>query len=274
MAVLWADVDTLNPIGDVYIITYGGGEGGNTFLKFDISSIPSNAQIDSVILECYVWQRDAGWDTDVNYWNVNSQTWKEDDSARAIWAIPTSDSTHQASGFGVGIGWARSVDLTNIFNRDYQVSHTFCSIKMKDPDDPTSVPMPGSMPNDSDDTLMVGNFGERIYFYPHEHGSDIPRLIVYYTPPKIEHKLSNKIDICRVAPNPFNLRTTFYVADDPDGISLTIYDHRGRLVRTLSSRSKKVTWDGCDDHRKPLPAGVYFYILEDNEAKGKVCLIR
>lgn len=276
VVVIWADVDTINPIGDVYIITAGGGAGANVFLKFDISSISPGVNIDSVFLECFIWEIvPPNWNGNVNFWNVNSQIWTESDSAKKIWQIPTSDSTFQNSGFGINIGWSRSVDLKNIFNRDYQVSNTFCSIKMKDPEDPTFVVPWDAMPYDSDDTLDIGwqGYGE-IYFYPHEHGSDIPRLIVYYTPSGIENVLENKIDICRVVPNPFKLKTTFYAPNDPNGISLSIYDHQGRLVRTFKSRSGMIVWDGCDNHQKQLPSGIYSYVLEDNKTKGKVCLIR
>ncbi|HEC78615.1 MAG TPA: T9SS type A sorting domain-containing protein [candidate division WOR-3 bacterium] len=224
VVMLQADVDTLNPVEDVYVVSYGGGEGGNPFLKFDISSIPSNAQIDSVILECYVWQVGYLWDADVIYWNVNSQTWTENDSAHIIWQIPTSDSTHQASGFGVDLGWARSVDLTDIFNRDYEVSHTFCTIKMKDPDDMTSVVPWGFMPHDSNDSLYVGLWDEWVFFYPHEHGSQIPRLIVYYAPIGIEEEITTPLQ-------DWNSATVIYGSLQlPEGKKCKVYDISGRAI--------------------------------------------
>lgn len=70
----------VNPCEDIYIVTtYGDAEGYNTFLKFDISSIPTGKTIDSVFLEVYVWFYSICWRQYVNFWNVNNQTWTESD---------------------------------------------------------------------------------------------------------------------------------------------------------------------------------------------------
>ena len=171
----------LHPCEDVYINTFGGGVGCNPFLKFDIASLPTGATIDSVFLEVYVWRVDPPWNGNVDFWNVNNQTWTESTPAESLWReFPTSDSLSQSDGFGMAVGWARSIDIKPIFIRDYNVMHVYCSIKMKDPDDITLW-----APNlrDSDDTLRLGNDGGGswyIYFYPHERGGDfMPKLIVY-----------------------------------------------------------------------------------------------
>jgi hypothetical protein len=181
---------TLRPSQDVHIWTFGGGQGGNAFLRFNISPVPGGAAIDSVILELWVWSIAANWDRDVKFWNVNSQTWAEADSARVIWAIPTSDTILQASGFAAATGWARSVNLAPIFLRDYNLSRTFMSLKLKDPDDRTTTLPPGSLPVNAAETLAVGNqaFTQQIYTSPRECADTThrPRLTVFYSVSGVE----------------------------------------------------------------------------------------
>ena len=73
-------------------------------------------------------------------------------------------------------------------------------------------------------------------------------------------------------PNPFNPETwiPYRLAEDAF-VALTIYDLRGRVVRTLNvghriasayeSRSKAIYWDGRNDVGEQVVSGVYFYIL-------------
>lgn len=262
-----ADEMILFPCEDVYVVTFGGGEGCNSFIRFDISPLPPDNAVDSVFLDVFVWAVLPQWDGDVDFWNVNSQTWTEGDSARLIWNIPTSDQVSQASGFGQVVGWARSADITSIFLRDYSVTNTYCSVKLKDPDDPTWVIPPGSMPNNSVDTLATGNrvFGQHIYFYPREQvGGPVPQLTVYFSPPGVspqvpeedrEHSL-----LLEAYPSPFNRTITipYFVpaghgdaetpSPEPHGsgrrkgdvstyqlINLSVFDVSGRLVTSLVS---------------------------------------
>ena len=73
-------------------------------------------------------------------------------------------------------------------------------------------------------------------------------------------------------PNPFNPETwiPYRLAEDAF-VTLTIYDLRGRVVRTLNvghriasayeNRSKAIYWDGRNDVGEPVASGVYFYTL-------------
>ncbi len=56
---------------------------------FDISLVPPNNTVDSAFLSVYVWDVFPQWDGDVDFWNVNSQTWSEGDSAQTMWNTPT-----------------------------------------------------------------------------------------------------------------------------------------------------------------------------------------
>ena len=73
-------------------------------------------------------------------------------------------------------------------------------------------------------------------------------------------------------PNPFNPETwiPYHLATDAE-VTLTIYDVRGSVVRTLTlghqsagvyqSRGRAVYWDGRNNLGEPVASGVYFYTL-------------
>lgn len=79
-------------------------------------------------------------------------------------------------------------------------------------------------------------------------------------------------DLAPNSPNPFNPRTTirFSLAAAAD-VRLTIFDARGRLVRTLVDDHRQgpsqheAVWDGTDDRGTALPSGVYVYHLQAGE---------
>jgi hypothetical protein len=288
----------LTPVEDVFIRTFGGGEGCNPFLKYDISSIPGGATIDSVFLTPFVWEIGASWDGDVDFWNVNDQNWTEGDSARLIWNLPTSDSTYQASGFGTAMGWTRSVDLKNIFLTDYNASNTFCSIKIKDCDDMTSVPPPGSYPVNDTDTVAVGNiiFNEYMIFYSHEYVNGPPYLIVFYHEVGVnETEFIADAPLINIYPNPFKQITEIKLQPAPlrkakpgmtdnrsqeTVVSIKVYDISGRLVKSLPSSNfslpTSIMWDATDNAGCQVPAGIYFCKIEAGEQRiiKKICLIK
>ena len=89
----------------------------------------------------------------------------------------------------------------------------------------------------------------------------------------IENKLNPEeysIDI-KNYPNPFNSNTIidFYITNDSK-VDLKIFDIMGNLVRNLVSYRmpsglKKINWDGTNNNREDIAAGVYFYQLIVNE---------
>jgi hypothetical protein len=72
-------------------------------------------------------------------------------------------------------------------------------------------------------------------------------------------------------PNPFTSTTSIQFALSADGPGrLSLYDATGRRIRSLKEGlltpgTQTVTWDGRDDDRRPLPAGVFFFRLESPE---------
>ncbi|MYA71178.1 T9SS type A sorting domain-containing protein [Candidatus Poribacteria bacterium] len=88
-------------------------------------------------------------------------------------------------------------------------------------------------------------------------------------------------------PNPFNPETwiPYHLATDAK-VTLTIYDVRGSVVRTLTlghqpagvyqSRGRAAYWDGKNRHGEPVASGVYFYTLTagDFTATRKLLIIK
>jgi len=69
-------------------------------------------------------------------------------------------------------------------------------------------------------------------------------------------------------PNPFNPSTTVrYAMKDAGQVSISIYNLKGQLVKTLVNENKKagnhsVVWNGNDDSGKPVSSGVYMYRMQ------------
>ncbi len=72
-------------------------------------------------------------------------------------------------------------------------------------------------------------------------------------------------------PNPFNPSTTIaFVLAERAEVDLSIYDLRGRLVRTVIKRDMEagdhsVVWDGKDDSGRRVSSGSYLYRLRTND---------
>ena len=72
-------------------------------------------------------------------------------------------------------------------------------------------------------------------------------------------------------PNPTSWVTSIsYQLPKKSGVSLKLYDVKGRFVKTLADGTMEpgfhsVTWNTCDNNGKKLVSGIYFYRLETNE---------
>jgi hypothetical protein len=73
-------------------------------------------------------------------------------------------------------------------------------------------------------------------------------------------------------PNPFNPRTTIaFDLPAASRVRLSVFDLRGRLVRTLLDESRSagrhdVVWEGRSDQGRRVASGVYLLRLEANGA--------
>ena len=82
-------------------------------------------------------------------------------------------------------------------------------------------------------------------------------------------------------PNPFNPETwiPYHLATDAE-VTLTIYDVRGGVVRTLTlghqpagvyeTRHRAAYWDGRNQIGEPVASGVYFYTLSTEPTRDSV----
>jgi hypothetical protein len=70
-------------------------------------------------------------------------------------------------------------------------------------------------------------------------------------------------------PNPFTSNITLRIKQQsPAGAALSIYNVKGQLVRTLGSEVKSgqdISWDGKDDERHDVAAGIYFVRVNDDK---------
>jgi flagellar hook assembly protein FlgD len=69
-------------------------------------------------------------------------------------------------------------------------------------------------------------------------------------------------------PNPFTVETfTTFTLPSTGAFNLTVYDIKGRRVKTLAAGSRQAgtysaTWDGSNSRGNRVSSGVYFGVLE------------
>lgn len=88
--------------------------------------------------------------------------------------------------------------------------------------------------------------------------------------------LPDDFQLAQNYPNPFNPQTTIrYELPERAGITLRIFDVRGRAVKTLirnksqEAGSHKVVWHGENDSGQAVSSGVYFTVLHINPANRR-----
>jgi len=78
--------------------------------------------------------------------------------------------------------------------------------------------------------------------------------------------LPRAVSLAPPAPNPMRGATTRFGLPRAAHVELALYDQQGRRVRslvtsTLPAGERTLTWDGCDESGRALPAGLYFVRL-------------
>ncbi len=72
--------------------------------------------------------------------------------------------------------------------------------------------------------------------------------------------------ISSVYPNPFSNEIIFDIGDGFLDGSISIYNQLGQLVKTmLVNQQGKLNWDGTNTHAKPVPSGVYFVRIKNEQ---------
>jgi hypothetical protein len=120
------------------------------------------------------------------------------------------------------------------------------------------------------DVLGTAHYADQIKWWENLGPSGIDDN---YRPPLVGSSLKQNF------PNPFNPSTTI-TFDLPgtvgnQSVSLTVYDIRGREVRTLVDRdpsagTKTVVWDGRDNSGRSVGSGVYIYRIRTGDTEMTV----
>jgi len=88
-------------------------------------------------------------------------------------------------------------------------------------------------------------------------------------PPPVE--FPHEFRLMQAAPNPFTAATLLsFQLPRESSVQLTIFDLEGHRVRTLVDQrlapgTHRVSWDGRDTDRAPMPAGVYFALFQADQ---------
>lgn len=180
--IMLQDADTENT-DDVSTYVAGAGTAhccGNIFIKFNITSIPTGNQIDSVDIYFYVFNN-VGWGNTTTYGRINNQTWTEIQGS-SLGTLNTTNHTTDGS-FGNTTGWD-NLNVTNQFLGDYNYGNSNFSIAMEEG---TGLSPLSNGENGSLQYLILGYRGENpwheMYAYSKEY-SDVslrPYLNITYT---------------------------------------------------------------------------------------------
>jgi serine protease AprX len=88
------------------------------------------------------------------------------------------------------------------------------------------------------------------------------------------------ISLLQNFPNPFNNTTRLiFGLDNPDKVSLSVFDIRGRLVKNLIQNEQKeaqfhqVEWDGKTDRGVSLSSGIYYAVLSTSSKTHTIKLV-
>jgi len=122
-------------------------------------------------------------------------------------------------------------------------------------------------------SLAISADGQHLYVGTNEDGAQ--RLDLSGNPLHIDSYNVNDpklqdVFLAQNFPNPFNPSTTISFALLKDSeITISVYDVRGRLIKTLLNQSMTkgsttINWDGKDNVGNSVKGGVYFYILQTN----------
>ncbi|MGB4969009.1 MAG: T9SS type A sorting domain-containing protein [Saprospiraceae bacterium] len=165
----------LYPLADVHYLSQTGGQGNKTALKFNISSLPSGIKLKNAILDVHVKSVQNNWDGDLNFYNINNQSWNESITSDSLDSYLKTDSSFQTSGFALAPGLSSSINLSEIVYRDYDFGNAFCSIMLHDPDDTTHLNNSGILVKNLD-SLVCGDSDQNATFSFWASESNDPNL--------------------------------------------------------------------------------------------------
>jgi hypothetical protein len=116
------------------------------------------------------------------------------------------------------------------------------------------------------DVQISGYFGSELSF---EIGS--PKFFESTLSTPVKHNSPNKHMLYDAYPNPFNPAILLkYDLFQDSKVNISIFDSRGRFVKTLVNGSQKagnrsVKWNATNDRNESVSAGLYIYIIQAGE---------
>lgn len=178
----WGETISLDPVFqssgpsedvELYYKILASESSHRIYMKFDISSIPSGATINSAVLQVYV--NDDSDDDDYTFYHFDqNQTWTENDSVQSLYAMHTGTSLAVTNCFA-GTG-DQNCTITSVFQAAYSAGDQNFSFRMEDPDSNSE------SPNTKSNTVffLTGN-GSTVYKdFDSSEGTNPPILFVDY----------------------------------------------------------------------------------------------
>jgi uncharacterized delta-60 repeat protein len=115
-----------------------------------------------------------------------------------------------------------------------------------------------------------------------EGQSDLATIVFVYEGASAEDYLIGMVGLQGNYPNPFSAQTNIcFKLMFPAETELAVYNLKGQKIKILSQGllakgDYTFLWNGEDDHCKPLPSGVYFYMVKcgTSQETGKMILIK
>lgn len=251
---------------DIYVGYYDCNRG---LLRFDLSSISSDASISSAELYLYLKTSSDGdddyYNTKIyvhrvtNFWKEEEVTWKDryrkerwdSEGGDFDWTIESSASVRdKSSGW---VSWDVTRTVKDWFNEKY-INFGFL--------------LRQNAYNKKENRFFSNNI-------PWVHYR--PKLVVSYklkeTPPE---PVSPSV---KVYPNPFKPtlgHSEVKFVNLPSGASVRIFYIDGEIVRMLREKDGKANWDVKDDEGEKVSSGFYLYHIETDRERysGKIVIIR
>jgi hypothetical protein len=153
-----------------------------SYLKFDVSRIPSNAIIDSACIRLYIAERGENWDERIYVYSVENR-WNETSSVSTFLNLEIDlSSIYTISDFDL---WCESEDLSSSIYRAISNGERFCSFKVAT--DESNKEYTGVMQANAEH-LILGNLDDGDYLKLYSCDSSKigfrPTLVVYYHTPE------------------------------------------------------------------------------------------
>jgi len=247
-----------------------------SYLSFNLSILPSNCQITKACLKVY--QKESRGNTVINQYPVlliNNDTtfcsmdhifygdtlkgihWFAGDEGN-IYTLESNIgyiSTSADTGF-------KTLDVTQYVADDLQNNRKYSQYRLYFP-----------LPADHDQAMDI------LYFYSSDYENSYyrPRLEIAYTNTNntFDNSHPYSYSLLQNFPNPFNSTTTiFYELPEPSFVTISIYDIRGKLIKTLVNEYKLAGYQSAIWEPKGISSGIYIYKIDSGKYSNvKKCLL-